>query len=83
MPGSELSVASVITTVTVAWLPVLFLSRIENGKRPPTEVLAAACDKAFPERRGWFCDWYQESRTWTKVRFGLDLPVCERAVRDG
>ncbi len=28
------------------------LSRIENGKRPPTENLAAACDAAFPERRG-------------------------------
>lgn len=30
------------------------LSRIENGKRPPTEAIALACDAVFPERRGWF-----------------------------
>jgi hypothetical protein len=30
------------------------LSRIENGKRLPTGNLAAACNAAFPERRGWF-----------------------------
>ena len=47
------------------------LSRIENGRRPPTEALAAACDIAFPERRGWFCDWYQESRTWTEIPAGF------------
>ncbi len=29
------------------------LRRIENGKRPPTEALALACDEVFPERRGW------------------------------
>lgn len=28
------------------------LSRIENGKRPPTENVATACDAAFPQRRG-------------------------------
>ena len=31
-------------------------SRIENGKRPPTEKVAAACDIAFPERKGWFSE---------------------------
>src|ERR1700724_1112075 len=42
------------------------LSRIENGRRPPTEALAQACDVAFPGRRGWFSDWYDESRTWAE-----------------
>jgi len=47
------------------------LSRIENGRRPPTEALAQACDSAFPERRGWFTDWYDESRTWAEVPPGF------------
>jgi transcriptional regulator with XRE-family HTH domain len=47
------------------------LSRIENGRRPPTEALARACDAAFPERRGWFSDWYDESRTWAEVPPGF------------
>jgi transcriptional regulator with XRE-family HTH domain len=47
------------------------LSRIENGRRPPTEAIAHACDAAFPERRGWFSDWYDESRTWAEVPPGF------------
>jgi transcriptional regulator with XRE-family HTH domain len=47
------------------------LSRVENGKRPPTEALAKACDIAFPERRGWFLDWYEESRHWAEVPPGF------------
>lgn len=47
------------------------LSRIENGKRPPTGALAQACDRAFPERHGWFTDWYEESRTWAEVPPGF------------
>jgi hypothetical protein len=43
------------------------LSRVENGKRPPTEVIALACDDAFPDRRGWFMDWYTESRAWSEI----------------
>jgi hypothetical protein len=43
------------------------LGRIENGRRPPTESLALKCDAAFPERGGWFTDWYRESRTWQEV----------------
>ena len=42
-------------------------SRIENGKRPPTEKVATACDVAFPERRGWFSEYYAEMSTWSEV----------------
>jgi transcriptional regulator with XRE-family HTH domain len=47
------------------------LSRVENGKRPPTEALATACDAVFTERHGWFTDWYQESRSWSEVPAGF------------
>ena len=40
------------------------ISRVENGKRPPTELFAQMCDRAFPELNGWFGDFYAESRTW-------------------
>ena len=40
------------------------ISRIENGKRPPTELFAQMCDRAFPNRDGWFSEFYAESRTW-------------------
>lgn len=43
------------------------LSRIENGKRPPTELVAAACDRVFPERDGWFAEYYAEMREWSEV----------------
>jgi transcriptional regulator with XRE-family HTH domain len=47
------------------------LSRIENGRRPPTEAIARACDAVFPKRGGWFSDWYDESRTWAEVPPGF------------
>jgi transcriptional regulator with XRE-family HTH domain len=40
------------------------ISRIENGRRPPTELFARMCDRAFPDRDGWFSEFYAESRTW-------------------
>lgn len=40
------------------------ISRIENGRRAPTELFAQMCDQAFPERGGWFSEFYAESRTW-------------------
>jgi DNA-binding XRE family transcriptional regulator len=40
------------------------ISRVENGKRPPTELFAQMCDRAFPERGGWYAEFYAESRTW-------------------
>jgi transcriptional regulator with XRE-family HTH domain len=42
-------------------------SRIETGKRPPTEKVALACDAVFPERRGWFLEYYTELSTWSEV----------------
>lgn len=43
------------------------LGRVESGKRPPTENLAAKCDAVFPERRGWFAEFHDESRHWPEV----------------
>jgi transcriptional regulator with XRE-family HTH domain len=43
------------------------LGRVESGKRPPTENLAAKCDEVFPERQGWFSEFYAESRHWPEV----------------
>jgi hypothetical protein len=40
------------------------VSRVENGNRPPTESFAKACDRLWPERNGWFLDYYTESREW-------------------
>lgn len=43
------------------------LGRVESGRRPPTEKLAAACDEVFPERKAWFTEYYSELRTWSEV----------------
>jgi hypothetical protein len=40
---------------------------IENGKRPATETFALMCDRVFPEREGWFSEFWQESRAWLAV----------------
>jgi plasmid maintenance system antidote protein VapI len=52
------------------------LSRIENGRRPPTEKIATACDSAFPERRDYFSELYAEMRTWAPPGF-RDWPEYE------
>lgn len=52
------------------------LSRIETGHRPPTEAVALACDGVFPGRRGWFLEYYEESRTWMPAGF-RDWPEIE------
>lgn len=43
------------------------LSRVENGKRPPSEKIAIACDEAFPEMHGWFLDYYSQLQGWSEV----------------
>ena len=40
------------------------VSRVERGTRSYTEKFAEMCDKAFPERGGWFHRFYLESRHW-------------------
>lgn len=45
------------------------LGRIENGHRPPTEAIALACDRVFPERKGYFTELYEEMRTWAPAGF--------------
>jgi hypothetical protein len=52
------------------------LSRIENGRRPPTESVAAKADAVFPDRRGWFAEYYEESKSWTPPGF-RDWPEYE------
>jgi transcriptional regulator with XRE-family HTH domain len=44
-------------------------SRIETGKVPPTEKVAKSCDDAWPERRGWFLEYYEESKSWIPAGF--------------
>jgi hypothetical protein len=44
-------------------------SQIENGHRPPTAKVAAACDRVFPGRHGWFTEYYEESKSWTPAGF--------------
>jgi DNA-binding XRE family transcriptional regulator len=43
------------------------LSRIELGRRPPTEKIATALDKVFPEKQGWFSNWHSESQSWPEI----------------
>jgi DNA-binding XRE family transcriptional regulator len=45
------------------------LSQIENGKRPFSERLAIKCDGLFPERRGWYLTYYDESKSWVPAGF--------------
>jgi hypothetical protein len=45
------------------------LSRIERGVRPPTEAIADAMDAVFPERKGWFREYHQDSREWAPPGF--------------
>lgn len=44
-------------------------SRIERGERPPTLKIAEACDQVFPERKGWFVEFYDDSRRWAPPGF--------------
>jgi transcriptional regulator with XRE-family HTH domain len=46
-----------------------YWSQIENGRRPPTLKVAQACDAAFPQRNGYFTEYYEESRTWMPAGF--------------
>lgn len=56
------------------------LSRVENGKRPPTQKLAAACDRVFPERRDWYGTYYDESKSWVPAGFRSWAEYEDKAV---
>jgi transcriptional regulator with XRE-family HTH domain len=56
-------------------------SRIENGKQPPSEKVAQACDEVWPERNGWFTEYYQESKSWTSAGFRNWSELEDQAVR--
>jgi transcriptional regulator with XRE-family HTH domain len=57
------------------------LGRIENGHRPPTEAIADACDRVFPERRGWFREYYEESKSWMPPGLRSWAEYEDKAVR--
>jgi hypothetical protein len=57
------------------------LSRIENGRRPPTEALADTCDAVFPERRGWFREYFEDSRAWMPPGFRSWPEYEDKAAR--
>jgi transcriptional regulator with XRE-family HTH domain len=50
-------------------LAIGYISDIERGFKPPTERVADLMDGAFPERRGWFREYYLESRSWMPAGF--------------
>jgi transcriptional regulator with XRE-family HTH domain len=52
-------------------LNVGYASLIENGKRPPTLKVAQACDLVFPERKGYFVEYYVELQSWSEVPAGF------------
>jgi transcriptional regulator with XRE-family HTH domain len=58
-------------------------SGIENGRRPPTEKVAIACDEAFPHRRGWFMEFYTESKSWALSGFRDWREFEDKAARLG
>lgn len=59
------------------------LSHIENGNRPPTEYIALAMDRTFPERHGWFLDYVHDSESWTPpgYRTWMDLEAAAATLR--
>ena len=57
-------------------LDAAHLSRVENGRRPPTARIAAALDGVFTEHRGWYLTWLEETRT------APEIPVTFRSWSD-
>jgi hypothetical protein len=58
------------------------ISRVETGKRPPTESFADQRDRVFPERSGWFHEFFEESRGWLALPAWLrDWASHEQSTR--
>ena len=49
-------------------------------KAPPTEAIALACDDVFPERRGWFLEYYEESKSWAPPGFRVWAEYEDKAA---
>lgn len=62
------------------------ISRVETGKRPPTEMFADQCDRVFPERNGWFHEFWEEAKGWmalpTWLRDWASHEQSTRVLRD-
>jgi transcriptional regulator with XRE-family HTH domain len=71
--GRELQRARLTAGMTLAQVARIVgyhksqVSRVERGLRAPTERFAQMCDKAFPERAGWFLRFYRDSRQWSAM----------------
>jgi transcriptional regulator with XRE-family HTH domain len=71
--GSELKRARLTAGLTLAQLGRVTgydksqVSRVERGLRAPSERFAEGCDRAFPERGGWFLRFYKDSRQWSAL----------------
>ena len=40
------------------------ISLLENGKVAPNRRIAEACDRCFPNREGWFTEYFEDSQSW-------------------
>jgi transcriptional regulator with XRE-family HTH domain len=43
------------------------LGRVESGKRPPTLKIAGELDRVFPNRKGYFTEWVEETQDWPEI----------------
>lgn len=43
------------------------VSRVEGGEWPSDRKFSEGCDKAFPERAGWFARFYDSSANWPRT----------------
>jgi DNA-binding XRE family transcriptional regulator len=41
-----------------------YVTKAETGDIDPSEAFAAGCDRAFPDRRGWFSRFWHDSHRW-------------------
>jgi transcriptional regulator with XRE-family HTH domain len=90
MTGLDFSGAAVAEAARIAaaaGINAAHLSRIELGRRPPTEKVAAELDKAFPEKQSWFSNWHGESqsclRYWRRSAHGLITRTGPRHSESG
>jgi transcriptional regulator with XRE-family HTH domain len=71
---------SVQELATRIGLSAPYVSQIEHGVRPPTGPVADKMDEAFPERKRWFREYFDESKDWTPPSWRSFAEYEERAV---